>query len=44
VLAARYGRARATITGLAMTGLGAAIGLASGAVSHHNAVHALWAA
>jgi MFS family permease len=43
VLAARYGRAGVTLAGLALTGLGAGVGLASGAASHPDAVYVLWA-
>ncbi|MGH8269644.1 MAG: MFS transporter, partial [Steroidobacteraceae bacterium] len=43
VLAARYGRARLTLAGLALTGVGSALGLASGAVSYDYAIHVLWA-
>jgi len=43
VLAARYGRARVTLAGLTLTGLGSALGLVSGAVSHSTAIRVLWA-
>ncbi len=44
VLAARYGRARVTLLGLALSAIGCAVGLLSGLGTRPEAIHALWAA
>lgn len=44
ILGARYGRARVTLAGIALTAVGSVVGFTAGGVSRLDAVHVLWVA